>query len=320
MLSVAAVKSAGGAASYFGKDDYYTGEHSSETSTWGGKGAEELGLSGEVKASAFETILRGILPDGTGVNQTPKRTIGTDLTFSMPKSASVMAYVAGDKRILDAHMSAVKTTMTWVEKTMAEARDYSRSRNGEPVRTGNLVYAIFQHDTSRKLDPQGHLHVVIAAITKTAGGTWQALWNNPLWKNNSAIGSAYHAAFREKLQELGYETNLTGKHGQFEIAGVPKAVLEEFRVLSLGGTPPTSVGNWLQPQTRVVACNLGKNGSRRRREASVFPEVTGYGVSVRLSHNIPSSLPSRLGTEVSVQGADRRRAAQGPRDHPAGLR
>ncbi|GFE77814.1 MobF family relaxase [Novosphingobium sp. TCA1] len=228
MLSVASVKSAGGAASYFGKDDYYTGEHSSETSAWGGKGAEALGLSGEVKASAFEAILNGVLPDGTGVNQTAKRTIGTDLTFSMPKSASVMAYVAGDKRILDAHMSAVKETMSWVEKTRAEARDYSRTRNGEPVRTGNLVYAIFQHDTSRKLDPQGHLHVVIAAITKTAGGSWQALWNNPLWKNNSMIGSAYHAAFREKLSELGYDINLTGKHGQFEIAGVPKAVIEAF--------------------------------------------------------------------------------------------
>ncbi|MGF7156192.1 MobF family relaxase [Novosphingobium gossypii] len=228
MLSVASVKSAGGAASYFAKDDYYTGENASEMSVWGGQGAEELGLSGPVKADAFEAILNGILPNGTGVNQTPNRTIGTDLTFSMPKSASVLAYVAGDRRVLEAHLNAVKATMTWVEKSMAEARDYGRNRNGEPVRTSNLIYAIFQHDTSRKLDPQGHLHVVIAAITKTAGGTWQALWNNPLYKNNTAIGSAYHAAFREELRELGYETRLTGKHGQFEIDGVPKAVMEAF--------------------------------------------------------------------------------------------
>lgn len=228
MLSVAAVKSAGGAANYFAKDDYYTGGNASEMSVWGGKGAEELGLSGQVKAEAFEAILNGLLPDGTGVNQTPNRTIGTDLTFSMPKSASVMAYVAGDKRVLAAHLNAVKATMTWVEKSMAEAREYGRNRNGEPVRTGNLIYAIFQHDTSRKLDPQGHLHVVVAAISKTAGGTWQALWNNPLYKNNTAIGSAYHAAFRAELKELGYETRLTGKHGQFEIEGVPRGVMEAF--------------------------------------------------------------------------------------------
>jgi conjugative relaxase-like TrwC/TraI family protein len=228
MHSIASVRSAGGAAGYFAKDDYYTAEHSSEATGWGGKGAEALGLSGEVKKEDFENILNGKLPDGTLVNQTAKRTTGIDMTFSMPKSASVMAYVAGDKRILDAHMAAVKSTMAWVEKSMAETRDYSRKKAGEPVRTGNLVYALFEHDTSRKLDPQGHIHVVVAAITRTAAGKWQALRNHELWRNNTTIGSAYHAAFRQELAKLGYETSLTGKHGQFEIKGVPKEVIQEF--------------------------------------------------------------------------------------------
>lgn len=228
MHSIASVRSAGGAANYFAKDDYYTAEHSAEATGWGGKGAEALGLKGDVKKEDFENLLNGKLPDGTLVNQSANRRTGIDLTFSMPKSASVMAYVAGDKRILAAHMAAVKSTMGWVEKTMAEARDYSRNKNGEPVRTGNLVYAMFEHDTSRKLDPQGHIHVVVAAITKTAAGKWQALWNGELWKNNTTIGSAYHAAFREELAKLGYQTELTGKHGQFEIRGVPKDVIQEF--------------------------------------------------------------------------------------------
>jgi len=73
-----------------------------------------------------------------------------------------------------------------------------------------------------------------------------------------------------------------------------------FRVPLLGGTPPTSVGYWLQPWTRPVACTLGENGSRRRREASVFSEGTGYGVSFWLSHDISSPLSSRLGAEVPV--------------------
>ncbi|MGE4404296.1 MobF family relaxase [Pseudomonas sp.] len=228
MHSIASVRSAGGAASYFAKDDYYTAEHSSEATGWAGKGAEALGLSGEVQKEDFENILNGKLPDGTLVNQTANRRTGIDLTFSMPKSASVMAYIAGDKRILEAHMTAVKATMGWVEKNMAEARDYSRNKNGEPVRTGNLVYALFEHDTSRKLDPQGHIHVIVAAITKTAAGKWQGLWNGELWKNNTTIGSAYHAAFRQELAKLGYETQITGKHGQFEIKGVPKEVIQEF--------------------------------------------------------------------------------------------
>lgn len=233
VLSVASVKSASGAANYFAKDDYhaaeyYAGEHATEASGWAGEGAKALGLAGEVAKETLEKILNGELPDGEKVGQVQNRQSGIDLTFSMPKSASVMAYVAGDERVLKAHWNAVRTTMAWAEKQFAEGRTYERTKSGEPVRTGNLVYALFQHDTSRALDPQGHIHVVIANMTRMANGAWQALHNSQLWKNNTTLGAAYNAQFRSELAKLGYETQLTGKHGQFEIKGVPKEVLEEF--------------------------------------------------------------------------------------------
>jgi conjugative relaxase-like TrwC/TraI family protein len=259
MLSVASVKSASGAAEYFAKDDkhpadYYVGDGGSgpgggsgeggggnggdtgrggvantERTGWEGKGAELLGLSGEVTKDAFEKILNGELPNGDKIGQVQNRQSGIDLTFSMPKSASILALVSGDERILNAHWSAVKETMSWVEGKFAEGRTYERTKSGEPVKTGNLVYAMFAHDTSRALDPQAHIHVVIANLTRMANGAWQALHNGQLWKNNSVIGAAYHAAFREKLAELGYQSRITGKHGQFEINGVTKEAIDEFR-------------------------------------------------------------------------------------------
>lgn len=227
MLSVASVRSAGGAANYFAKDDYYVGEHASEVSGWGGRGAVELGLVGEVEKQVFEDLLKGKLPDGEQVGDPEKRRAGIDLTFSMPKSASVLAYVAGDERLLAAHMQAVRQTMGWVEKNLAEGRTYDTNRKGDPVQTGHLTYAIFQHDTSRKLDPQAHLHVVVANLTRL-GGTWRALHNDELWKNNSIIGSVYHATLRTMIEELGYQTRISGKHGQFEIDGVSKAMIAAF--------------------------------------------------------------------------------------------
>lgn len=227
MLSVASVRSAGGAANYFAKDDYYVGEHASEVSGWGGRGAVELGLSGEVEKQVFEDLLKGKLPDGEQIGDPERRRAGIDLTFSMPKSASVLAYVAGDVRLLAAHMQAVRQTMGWVEKTFAEGRTYVDNPKGDPLRTSHLTYALFQHDTSRKLDPQAHIHVVVANLTKVAGN-WQALFNDELWKNNSLIGSVYHAALRTMIEDLGYQTRQTGKHGQFEIEGVPKPVLTAF--------------------------------------------------------------------------------------------
>jgi conjugative relaxase-like TrwC/TraI family protein len=181
-----------------------------------------LGLAGEVGKQPFQELLQGQLPDGSLVNQVEGRRMGLDLTFSMPKSASVLALVGGDSRLLEEHRQAVRETMQWVEKTHAEVRSYERSRNGEPVRSGNLVWAMFEHDTSRKLDPQSHIHVVVAAISQAANGDWRALFNGAIWSANATIGSVYHAQFREKVEALGYGTELSGKHGQFEISDVPR--------------------------------------------------------------------------------------------------
>jgi conjugative relaxase-like TrwC/TraI family protein len=228
MLSVSSVGSAGGAANYFSKDDYYVGDGPAELSEWAGKGAEALGLKGPVSKEDFEKVLDGKLPDGTIVNGNEKRRNGLDMTFSMPKSASLLAQLGGDKRILEAQIAAVKATMSYAEQQLAEARDYNRNNKGEPVGTGKLVYALFQHDTSRALDPQNHTHAVIANLTQDKDGKWKALHNDELWKNNSVLGSIYNAALRTNLEKLGYETKITGKHGQFEIVGVERNVIEAF--------------------------------------------------------------------------------------------
>ena len=230
MLSVASVRSASGAAAYFAKDDYYTAEGSSEVSAWGGEGATELGLSGEIGKDAFEGVLNGVLPGGEAVAQVENRRAGVDLTFSAPKSVSVMAYVAGDKRILGpdgANMKAVQRAMTWAEQNLAEGRKDVEDRK-VPVATGNLVYALFEHNTSRALDPQAHIHAVIANLTRMPEGKWQALHADKIWSNNSVLGSIYHAFLREELEKLGYQVELRGKHGTFEITGVPKPVLDAF--------------------------------------------------------------------------------------------
>src|SRR3546814_19866025 len=60
------------------------------------------------------------------------------------------------------------------------------------------------------------------------GGKWQALHADKLWSRNTVIGAIYHAHLRGELERLGYSLDMKGKHGTFEIAGVPKAVLAEF--------------------------------------------------------------------------------------------
>ncbi|MDF0490446.1 MobF family relaxase [Sphingomonas sp. H39-1-10] len=227
MLSMSPIRSAAGSAEYFTKDDYYTSEESAETSAWGGEGAEILGLAGEVDKETFEKLLNGELPNGEMVGQVENRQPGMDLTFSMPKSASIMAYIGGDRRILAANMAAVRETMRWVEKNLAEGRKDIDNRK-VPIRSGNLVYSLFAHDTSRALDPQGHIHAVVKNLTRMPDGEWQALHNGAIWRHNTVIGAIYHAHLRERLEQLGYRIESAGKHGMFEIAGISRAVIDAF--------------------------------------------------------------------------------------------
>ncbi len=235
MHSIASVKSASGAANYFAKDDfvageYYTDEKAGDVSMWGGEGAAAVGLTGAVAKETFAKVLSGELPSGDKVDVREGRRPGFDLTFSAPKSVSVMAYIAGDKRILGpdgAQTKAVQQTMAWVEKNIAAGR-ITKDGKTETVKTGNLVYALFQHDTSRALDPQAHIHAIVANMTQMPDGKWQALDAQKLWASNTVIGSIYHSFLRNELEKLGYQTRMDGKHGTFEIVGVPKAVLEVF--------------------------------------------------------------------------------------------
>ena len=151
MISISNLKNAAQAASYYEKDDYYVDKEC--PSQWWGKGAEKLGLEGRVEREKFRDIMNGTLPDGTEMpDYRGDRRPGVDMTFSAPKSVSLMALVVGDDRIIEAHREAVSSALDWLENTSAQAR-VTQGGVTSTEATGNLAVARFDHDTSRELDP-----------------------------------------------------------------------------------------------------------------------------------------------------------------------
>lgn len=228
MLSVANVRTASGAARYFAADNYYTRADADRSGTWLGKGAEKQGLEGEVDPRVFEAVLKGCLPDGSRVGSDNRdHRAGTDLTFSLPKSWSLLALVGGDKRIIDAYMAAVRETLTWAEQHLAETRIETKGKE-RVAQTGNLLVALFQHDTNRNQEPNAHIHAVVANVTQGPDGKWRALRNDKLWEHNTLLNAMTMARFRLSVEKLGYEIGEQGKHGNFEAAGVPRFAIEAF--------------------------------------------------------------------------------------------
>jgi conjugative relaxase-like TrwC/TraI family protein len=228
VASVAALTSSGQAASYYEADDYYAGDRLSP-SEWQGKGAAALGLSGEVNRETFRDVLDGKIDGqqlGTMRDGKLEHRPGWDVTLSAPKSVSIMAEVAGDKRLFAAHGQAVKAALAHVEKHMAA----TRVRDGGTVNretTGNLVIASFQHGTSRAQDPQLHTHNVILNATQGEDGTWRSLEPRALYQLQKQIGAIYRQELALKVRELGYQIE-TGKDSMFEIKGVSPEVLDAF--------------------------------------------------------------------------------------------
>ncbi|EAO2734603.1 conjugative transfer relaxase/helicase TraI [Citrobacter freundii complex sp. 2024EL-00238] len=229
MLSISSIK--GDSAYYSHEDNYYAS--GSLESRWLGDGAEKLGLKGEVANADMDAIRQGKLPDGTDlsrmVNGVNKHRSGYDLTFSAPKSVSMMILIGGDTRLLDAWNRSVENGMKEVEKLIS-AR-ITDSGKTDTVLTGNMVAALYNHDTSRALDPQIHTHALVFNTT-FAEDKWRALasdtrmktgFGENLYALQVAIGNLVLQPFRQEAEKLGYETVAAGKNGLWELKDVPVA-------------------------------------------------------------------------------------------------
>ena len=267
MLSFSQVKSAGSAGNYYTeKDNYYV--IGSMEERWQGKGAEALGLEGKVDKQVFTELLQGKLPDGSdltrmqdGVN---KHRPGYDLTFSAPKSVSMLAMLGGDKRLIDAHNRAVTVALNQVE-ALAGTR-VQKDGVSETVLTGNLIIARFNHDTSRAQEPQIHTHSVVINATQN-GDKWQTLASDTVGKtgfsenllaNRIALGKIYQSTLRADVEAMGYKTVDAGKHGMWEMRDVPvEAFSTRSQELREAAGPDAS------PKSRDVAAL----DTRRSKEA-----------------------------------------------------
>lgn len=241
MISYCKLGSAGGAAKYLtaertdARAEYYAKEN--VYSTWSGDGAALAGLTPgkEVEKADLIRALEGRLTNpATGEIQAlgrPKDGVlehrpGLDLTFSAPKSVSIAGLVGGDARVFAAHEAAVEKAMMHLE-VQAATRVRLENSSIEYRTTGNLLYAKFQHETSRAMDPQMHTHVAVANATyDQASEKWRSLEYNSLVRDLKTADAIYKNELASHLQQLGYETRWT-KNGP-EIEGINREQIEQF--------------------------------------------------------------------------------------------
>ena len=235
--------------------DYYlggSGRPREGMGTWHGRAAEFIELQGSVRRDDMMRVWEGRDPRTGEIvvrrGATGDHVAGVDVTFSAPKSVSVL-WALGDPQLRaaveSAHERAVLLALSHIEDNVLLLR--RRTEDGiVHEKAAGIIASRFRHHTSRLTaeqfaageapDPQLHDHVVIAnmALRRSPddrGNLWAAIDSRGLYLVAAEAGAVYRAELAHSLQQLGYGVRREGRY--FEVEGVSAGLRERFSSRSL---------------------------------------------------------------------------------------
>ncbi|WP_207346339.1 MobF family relaxase [Arthrobacter sp. E3] len=171
-----------------------------------------------------------------GEEQQRHAVAGFDLTFSVPKSVSVLWALADkdiQQQVFASHHRAVESVLAWLEDQVVHTRT---GRNGVAhVGTNGAIASAFDHWESRAGDPQLHTHLVIAnRVQRRSDGAWTTVDSRTLYKGIVAASEHYNGLLLDELQRaLGTEADFrspieVGRNSGLELTGVDQQLIKEF--------------------------------------------------------------------------------------------
>lgn len=263
-----------------------------------------------------------VVQNSQGGTKTRNAVVGFDLTFSVPKSVSVLWALsprALQDQILQTHHDAVGSTLQWLEESVIHTR---AGRNGVAhLGTRGAIAAAFDHWESRAGDPQLHTHLVIAnRVQRITDDAWVTLDSRTLYKAAVAASEHYNGLLFDALhRDLGTDAHIrepvadTHNPSQ-QLTGVDQVLIREFsnrsRLIDLEtdrlvaewtashSTPPTATTTIKLRQQVTLSTRSAKPESaaplrqlsaqwRARAAAKGFEPSLVLANTVRRSHAAP---------------------------------
>ena len=253
-----------------GAEDYYVGRGEAP-GHWIGHGSELLGLDGEVTADDLRAVLNGRSPDGEALAASNRTLPGFDLTFSVPKSVSVLAALRPDLdgQITQIAEAAMRRSLEWLEDNACGSR---RGKNGTAHVPGDgFVAASFRHRTSRSADPQLHWHVVVANTTRGPDGRWRTLDGTQLYPMARTAGFLFESQLRHDLTEALGVRWTEPKAGLAEIEHFPERLIDLFSKRSQEIDLAMETNGWTSARAAQIAAYTTR-AAKQMTDAA--PELT----------------------------------------------
>src|SRR5262249_41517649 len=128
------------------------------------------------------------------------------------------------QEIEDCVRHAVRVGIDYLQSVGVISR---RGEDGVVRERAQLLFASFEHSTSRAQDPQLHLHTILLNVGIRADGTTGALEPKNIFRHQMAAGTLFRAELAAELeQRLGLRTRREGR--AFEIIGVSPELIAFF--------------------------------------------------------------------------------------------
>ncbi|EHH1282627.1 relaxase domain-containing protein [Vibrio parahaemolyticus] len=208
------------------QNDYYL-NNDEQPGIWIGYIAHLLGLNGEIIEEHYKNLMKGFSPDGKTAyvqNAGKNRNLGYDLTFSAPKSVSILEVFDEVGCIQNAHERAVRAALRFVEEKAAYTRRSSKGQTLEKL--PGLLAAQFTHFKSRANDIQLHTHCLILNLAIRNDLSWGTINGRNLYQWMKAAGSVYRAELARNLRHLGYSIESDGD--SFKVTGIPAHICQYY--------------------------------------------------------------------------------------------
>jgi conjugative relaxase-like TrwC/TraI family protein len=151
-----------------------------------------------------------------------------EFTYSPPKAVSVVAAI--DERVKVELYEAVKEELRWFETKVA-VRDRRGQLAHEEVTkpTGEMIAALFQHETSRTNDPDFHVHALIGNVTwDEERQGYFAIHYGEMLELRKTLDARMHNNLAARMGALGYQVEAaTSGFGLKEVPTVALGLFSE---------------------------------------------------------------------------------------------
>ena len=199
--------------------------------------------------------------DADGVRR-PSGVAGFDLTFTVPKSVSVL-WALGDQQtrtaIVVAHHAAIDQVLEMVEHRVLATRVGHAGLT--TVATRGAVAAAFDHPDTRSGDPNLHTHLVVANRVQGPDRVWRAIDAQPLFAAAVTLSETYDALVTDELARrlpvaFGWRDRGERRTPAFEVDGI------DDRLLALFSTRSAAISTHLQDLVTAFTVEHGRGPSR----------------------------------------------------------